>query len=62
MGHVYVWLGLSAVHLKLSEHSLLAKWWQYLVTKSRPTLCNLMDCSQLGSSVHEIFHKNTGVG
>ena len=26
-----------------------------LVTKSCPTLCNPMDCSLLGSSVHEIF-------
>ena len=34
-----------------------------LVAKSCPTLCNIMDCSPPGSSVHEIFTgKNTGVG
>ena len=27
-----------------------------------PTLCNPMDCSLPGSSVHGIFQKNTGVG
>ena len=33
------------------------------VTQSCLTLCNPMDCSQPGSSVHEIFPgKNTGVG
>ena len=34
-----------------------------LVAKSCPTLCNPMDCSPSGSSVHGIFWgKNTGVG
>ena len=34
-----------------------------LVTQSRPTLCNLMDCSPPGSSVHRSSPgKNTGVG
>ena len=33
------------------------------VTKSCPTLCDLMDGSLLGSSVHGVFPgKNTGVG
>ena len=33
------------------------------VTKSCPTLCEPMDCSLPGSSVHGIFPgKNTGVG
>ena len=33
------------------------------VTQSRPTLCNSMDCSLPGSSIHGIFPgKNTGVG
>ena len=33
------------------------------VAKSCPTLCDLMDCSPSGSSVHGIFQaKNTGVG
>ena len=32
-------------------------------TQSCPTLCNLMDCSPPGSSVHGIFQaRNTGVG
>ena len=35
----------------------------YSVTRLYPTLCNPMDCSLPGSSVHEIFPgKNTGVG
>ena len=34
-----------------------------LVTQSCPTLCDAMDCSPPGSSVHEIFPgKDTGVG
>ena len=34
-----------------------------LVTQSCPTLCHLMDCSPLGSSVHgDSSGKNTGVG
>ena len=32
------------------------------VTQSCPVLCNLMDCSPLGSSVHGILQANTGVG
>ena len=32
-----------------------------LVTKSCPTLCNLMDCDPPGSSVHEILQVRTGV-
>ena len=32
-----------------------------LVTQSFPTLCELMDCSSLGSSVHGIL-QNTGAG
>ena len=35
----------------------------YLVAQSCPTLCNCMDCSPLGSSVHgDSPGKNTGVG
>ena len=33
----------------------LKKWCCCLVTKSCPTLCNSMDCSPLGSSVHGIL-------
>ena len=33
-----------------------------LVIQSCLTLCNLMECSPPGSSVHGILHKNTGVG
>ena len=31
-------------------------------TQSCLTLCDPMDCSAPGSSVHRIFHRNTGVG
>ena len=35
----------------------------FLVTQSSPALCDPMDCSLPGSSVHRIFpDKNTGVG
>ena len=34
----------------------------FSVTQSCPTLCDLMDCSLPGSSVHGIFQENTGVG
>ena len=35
----------------------------YSVARLYPSLCNPMDCSLSGSSVHEIFPgKNTGVG
>ena len=43
-------------------------WWAtvngwVLVTQSCPTLCNLMDCSMPGSSVHGISpSRNTGIG
>ena len=33
-----------------------------LVTQSCPILCNTMDCSPPGSSVHGILHQDTGVG
>ena len=34
-----------------------------LIAKSRPTLCNPMECCPPGASVHGISHgKNTGVG
>ena len=32
----------------------LTDWWWCSVAKSRPTLCDLMDCSPPGSSVHRI--------
>ena len=36
--------------------------WKVKVTQSCPTLCNPMDCSAPGSSVHRIFQgKKTGV-
>ena len=41
----------------LSDALMHAKSFQ-----SGPTLCNPMDCSPPGSSVHGILHKNTGVG
>ena len=42
------------------KHFLL---YMCLVTQLCPTLCDLMDCSPPGSSVHEIFPgKNTGMG
>ena len=33
-----------------------------LFLQSCPTLCDPLDCSLLGSSVHGFSHKNTGVG
>ena len=43
-----------------------AKWIKYtrrMCAQSSPTLCNSMDCSPPGLSVHGIFQmKNTGVG
>ena len=32
------------------------------VAQSCPTLCDPMDCSPPGSSIHGILHKSTGVG
>ena len=37
--------------------------WKYCVSHSTQTLCDFMDCSQPGSSVHgDSLGKNTGVG
>ena len=37
------------------EIGFISKGWEMLVTKSYLTLCNPMDCSPPGSSVHEIL-------
>ena len=48
-----VWLSLFPVHLKLSQ--TLSVYWLYcLVAKSCLTLCDPIDCSPPGSSVHGI--------
>ena len=52
-------------NLLISQWSLsLIKALQVLVAQLCPTLCNPMDCSPSGSSVHEIFQAriHTGVG
>ena len=58
----------KAFFLKLNSHYLKDRVPRNvpvcLVMQSCPTLCNPMDCSLPGSSVHGIFFpgKNTGVG
>ena len=50
--HRHYWqLSLQAVHTELEVKSKL----KVLATQSCPTLCNPMDCSPLGSSVHGIL-------
>ena len=52
---------LSTCHPFLAEFASSLHAWS--VTKSYPILCDPMDCSPPGSSVHGIFPgKNTGVG
>ena len=41
------------------ERGLCERWWWCLVAKSCPTLCNPMDCSLPGSSVHGISQART---
>ena len=50
---VYVWLSPFAVHVKPSQHCFVTMY--VLVAQSYPTLCNPMDCSLPGSSVHGIL-------
>ena len=50
---VYVWLSPFAVHVKQSQHCFVTMY--VLVAQSYPTLCNPMDCSLPGSSVHGIL-------
>ena len=48
-------------HLFCSDNT--KEWYVCLVTQSCPTLCNPLDCSLPGSSVHrDSPGKNTGVG
>ena len=49
---VYLWLSPFMVHLKLSQHCWLAMCHSVVVT-----LCDLMNCSLPGSSVHGIFQQ-----
>ena len=51
--HVYVWLSPFAAHLKLPQHC----WSVMLLLVPKPclTLCDPMDCSPPGSSVHGIL-------
>ena len=60
--NVYVWLIPSTVCLKLSQH-LLIDYGLGLVAQSCPTLCDPMDWSPPGSSVHgDSPGKNSAVG
>ena len=48
--------GLFSPHLSSSPNILLSSWIvKVLVTQSCPTLCDSMDCSSPGSSVHGIL-------
>ena len=60
--HMIIFLCLTCICIAL--HSLCSAWLPMcLVTQSCLTLCNLMDCSPSGSSVHgDSPGKNTGVG
>ena len=63
---VYPYRGLLFSHEKKETLPFAATWIDfavlYLVTQSRPTLCDPMDCSPPGSSVHgDCPGKNTGV-
>ena len=55
--HVHVWLSPFAVHLKLSQHWLMAMKVQVKILAAQLclTLCNPVDCSPPGSSVHGIL-------
>ena len=61
---VYVWLNPFALHLEPSQHGSLATP-QYKICvcakslQSCPTLCNPMECSLPGSSVHGILQAKT---
>ena len=58
--YVYTWLSPFPVHVELPQHFWLAML--FLVAQPCLTLCNPMDCSPLGSSVHgNSPGKNPGV-
>ena len=62
--HVYVWLNPFAVHLKLSQHCSLAIPQHKICMcakslQSCPALCNPVECSLPGSSVHGILQAKT---
>ena len=58
--YVYTWLSPFPVHVELPQHFWSAML--FLVAQPCLTLCNPMDCSPLGSSVHgDSPGKNTGV-
>ena len=61
--HEYVWLSTFTVYLELLQHSLLIGYVLCLIAQSCLTLCDPMDCSPPGSSVHgDSPGKNSGVG
>ena len=51
--NVYTWLSPFPVHVELPQHFWSAML--FLVAQPCLTLCNPMDCSPLGSSVHGMF-------
>ena len=58
-----IWLSPSTVDLKLSQYCLLISYVLCLVAQSCPALCDPMECSPPGSSVHgDSPGKITGVG
>ena len=52
--HTTGWLSLSHSH-SFRHHTIAQYEWVSEVAQSCPTLCDPMDCSLQGSSVHEIF-------
>ena len=61
--HEYVWLSTFTVYLELLQHSLQIGYVLCLIAQSCLTLCDPMDCSPPGSSVHgDSPGKNSGVG
>ena len=58
-----IWLSPFTVDLKLSQYCLLISYVLCLVAQSCPALCDPMECSPPGSSVHgDSPGKITGVG
>ena len=57
--HVYIQLVCVSVQRKLTQHCKATVCVRVLVTKSRPTLSDLINCSPPGSSVHGIFWART---
>ena len=59
--HIYVWLSLFALHLKLTQHCLLISYATAAAKslQSCPTLCDPIDGSPPGSPVPGILQPRT---